>query len=704
MAELIHAQAALDSPSVSNSTTLTTRLTLSSTDLSNAGFENDDEAIVIVWGCYHQANIATDQQWRLLYNGASLHGTTPFLASANFVNGGRTAAAMFRVDLGTLANFELQNARVNTSANVTIERARIIVLKAMDTDDGLGEEGVDWWWNESTTGVAHTTTYSGTNRAAITWTPASSTEDWLILCSDHIAIDSASVNCEGRVFLDGTTLVAGDYSEEGETTSEEWCHLFAGIMENLSTSSHTIAYQSRDDTATAANDHRRSALLLIRAGRWPDLKWDTPADNGLAADTNEIVANVTASLSEAQDALIIGSSRIDVGAADEQSWMWMEDNGTPIEPNLDGSSGTDSKGQAPAFDATDEMQQTWVGISARASGAQDLEMWVRCSSATPGNQEEIVLVLWGLELGAAAGTTVTASAFTVAASLPAAGVAAGANITATAISVPITLPQPTIHAAALVTPSAIGVPLSLPTAGVSVAPVIPASAIDVPLTLPAVSIVAESIIEALSINAVLSLPQPTITQDAIAAASAFTVPITLPAAGVQIPALIAASAFTVLTSIPVATISIPATATPAVIGIATSFPVPGIQAGSVVTPAAIVVNIAVPTPSIFAGVLAIIAQAFGQFQRFGSGRLHLSRVGRGGRRGFRVVEEGWERVSDVFVFDQHDEGLANATETMEAVAAAWAAHAGSSAATLTAEIHAALDALGYRRPDGTRLV
>lgn len=401
MAEVIHAQAVLDSPDVSNSASLATRLTLSAASLSSAGFVNSDEAIVFVFGAYHQANIATDQGWRLLYNGSTISNSTadPYLASANFVNGGRTSAYMTRINLSTLADFELQNVRVGTSANVTIQRARIIVLKASD----LGTEDVDWFWDKSTTDTTHTATYSGTDRATITWTPASGTEDWLVIGSDHIALNDVANNAEGRLFLDGTTLVAGDYSEEAEVAAEEWPHLMVGIMEDLSTSSHTITYESRDDAITTANHCRESAILLVRAGKFPDLKWDTPADNAFVADTNEIIANITASLSEAQDALIFGSMRCDVGTADEMSWMWMEDNGTPIEPNLDGSAGSDNAGSAPSFDATDENQLTWAGISARSSGAQDLEMWGRCSSATPGNAEEITLVLWGLELGIAAG-------------------------------------------------------------------------------------------------------------------------------------------------------------------------------------------------------------------------------------------------------------------------------------------------------------
>jgi hypothetical protein len=266
MPEVIHAQASINSADVTNNAAFTTRLTLSAASLAAAGFGNGDEVIVIYWGCYNQSNVATSQSWRAQYNGATIGPTVaPVLFSANFADNGRTSAWMTRMNLATLADFTLQTLRAGTSANTTIEKARIIVLKAAD----LGVENVDWFWNKSTTNVAHTTTYSGTSRASITWTPSVATEDWLVLFSDNINIDSTTVRTEGRVLLDGATLVAGDYAEEGEDLSEVWAHFGAGIMENLSVASHTIAYQSRDDVATAANDHLESSLLLIRAGKFP---------------------------------------------------------------------------------------------------------------------------------------------------------------------------------------------------------------------------------------------------------------------------------------------------------------------------------------------------------------------------------------------------------------------------------------------------
>lgn len=404
MAEVVHAQAAIDTPVAANSTTLTTRLTLAAATLTGAGFQANDDVIVLFFGIFHEANTGTQQNWRLQYAGATITNSVanPQLDSSSFgANNGESQGYMTRVNLGgSIGDFTLQNQRAGTSANVTIEKARIIVLRCAD----LGTENVDWFWNKSTTNVAHTTTYSGTSRASITWTPASATEDWLVLCSDHIAIDSTSVNAEGRVLLDGATLVAGDYSEEGEATSEEMTHLVLGIIENLSVASHTIAYQSRDDTATAANDHRESALLLIRAGKFPDLFWHTPADNSLVDDVSEEIASISASLSEAQDAIVIASTRIDIGAADQATWFWVAQNGTPAAPVA--NVGSDSRANGQSSDATDENQLNWMGVLALSGGAQDLELWINTTGSTSPNAEEITFVCWGLELGGVAPTPI----------------------------------------------------------------------------------------------------------------------------------------------------------------------------------------------------------------------------------------------------------------------------------------------------------
>lgn len=96
-----------------------------------------------------------------------------------------------------------------------------------------------------------------------------------------------------------------------------------------------------------------------------------------------------------------------------------------------------------------------------------------------------------------------------------------------------------------------------------------------------------------------------------------------------------------------------------------------------------------------------MSRSHAQFQRK-DGRLHLARIGRATRRGFPGTE--WERVSDVFCYDEDDADTSLGIEdAMTAAADAWATHSGASVATLRTAIHEALDAAGFRAHDGTVL-
>ena len=96
----------------------------------------------------------------------------------------------------------------------------------------------------------------------------------------------------------------------------------------------------------------------------------------------------------------------------------------------------------------------------------------------------------------------------------------------------------------------------------------------------------------------------------------------------------------------------------------------------------------------------IIARSFGQFQRL-NGRLTISPVRRSIHLGWRP-SEGWEQVSDVFIFDQmNNDG--SRTVAMSSVAAAWAANSGASAAILKTAINTALHFAGFRGVSGATL-
>lgn len=416
MAQAVHAVAELDTASVSNSTTLTTRLTLAAATLTGAGFVANDEVIVFIWFLGASTNAGTEQAWRVQYAGSTI---TPannpdydYGVTGNPTTGpSRHGAWVARVNLGgSVGDFTLQNQRVGTSANLSLEKARIAVIRLSD----FGTENVDWFWNKSTTDVVHTNAYSATNRAAVTWTPGS-VEDWVVFWGIAGIIDNTSDNYEARLMLDGG-LRKGDFSQEGESTTEEWVTVGMDFLDDLTTSSHTLAVESRDDAVTTANDHDESFIFVFKKSKWADLYIDTPADANVNADADVQIATITNTLTTGQDLLIFGQCKVVVNSplgAGYIAWMWVEDGTTTIDPNTDWDSDTSTTNGAGikvvnqnTYDTTDELWIYWQGEFLSDSGTMNYDLYLRTWGENNNNPaSNRMFLVWGMEKAAAAAAT-----------------------------------------------------------------------------------------------------------------------------------------------------------------------------------------------------------------------------------------------------------------------------------------------------------
>lgn len=599
MAEVVHAVAAIDSAVNMNSTSFATRLTISSSDLSTAGFSTGEDVIVLFWAILSQANLATEQVWQLTYNGSAItNGTaSPRLDCPSFANTGQNVGWMARVNLGgSLGDFDFDNQRQGTSANVTVQKARMVIIRCAD----LGTENVDWFWNESTTNVAHTTTYSGTNRASITWTPASSTEDWVAFAATHIAIDSTSVNAEARLLLDGTTLVAGDWSIEGESNNEELASWMFGVMENLATSSHTITVETRDD-GTAANDHRQSNILLLRAGRFPDMFWHVNSNVSTSPDTRTQVATVTSSLSGNQDALIAVNLHHDIVATENDCWVDVEIADSTITPNTapNGTFDNFTLCAGIARDGTDELNVMWMDVEALSSGAQNIDANASATDNTTAIEPR--LLVWGFLLASSATpATATPGAISAALALPA-GSAKGAAKTTPAVTVgALTVPAASVQGVGKTLPSVVSAGLAVPAVSARGGSVTAPSVVDAALTVPSVTAFDSGAAGAAA--------------PAVTATSA-----TIPAVTVSGAASVSPSALTVSLTIPAVSLTYGTVSTPAVLDVTLTLPQVSVigSGAATVTPDQIAAALALPqaTPvstasvslSMLAAVLAMPA-------------------------------------------------------------------------------------------------
>jgi hypothetical protein len=386
MANATYLHARITTQQSQNTTTLTTKQTVSSSDLSTAGFANNDEVLVI-W--YFKVSHSTTNETRvdLTYNTATImSGTTTRL---DLGAAGRERAFMFmeRVSLGTLAAFEVKLAD-STTTSAYLEKSELFIVKLAD----FGVENTDWFWNKNTTVTQNTTTYSGTNRAAITWTPPS-VEDWIYFAYAHHAIDSASVNAEGRVVLDGA-LHSGDWSIEGESTTEEIPVTWFAVLSSLAASEHTLSMETRDDTTTAANDHRESAIFLFRKNKWSDIYTNIAGTVAVANGSDVQVATITNTLTVSQPLIIWGQGNMNLDTVDTQAYMWIRQGGsTVIDPLGNTATGLAS---GYAYDATDEVPLSVFGYISSESGAQDIDLFASQTNTASRNLLGTGLLVWGM--------------------------------------------------------------------------------------------------------------------------------------------------------------------------------------------------------------------------------------------------------------------------------------------------------------------
>lgn len=401
--EAVHYHERVTTRQQNNTTSHTTAMTASAAELTAAGFAANDEVLILVWAMFADSS-TYEVEWQVTYNGTDI---TSSVAEPWFDFGAagreRSASWMGRQNLGTtIQDIDLDFRSNNTLAYAYLEKAEIFVVRLSD----FGTENTDWFWNKSTTNVVHTTTYSATNRAAVTWTP-SAVEDWVAFGYIHVAVDNTNYGPEAELMLDGA-LVAGDFTEEGESSTEEHTWLLFDYVSSLSTDSHTYDIRSRDrPTPTTYNDHRESAIFVFRKAVWSDIFVHEPATVSVANATDVQAATITNSLSTAQNAIMWGEGELNIDVISKNVYLWIRQGGsTTIDPVIDDSTGLSN---AWSYDATDELHATVLAYKSLSSGTQDLDLFVYHDGGSTENFLYPKFIVWGMNQGAAAVVSVSVS-------------------------------------------------------------------------------------------------------------------------------------------------------------------------------------------------------------------------------------------------------------------------------------------------------
>ena len=392
-AEAVHYHERITTQQSRSVNTMATVMTVSAAELTSAGFQANDDVLILFFGVFAVAS-TNEVEWELTYGGAGSVITNAAEPRIDPGAGGieRAVSWMGRVNLGgTINDIDLDWLTGTNGTNVFLEKAEIVVIRLSD----FGVENTDWFWDKSTTAVANTTTYSSTNRASVTIDLTSQpVEDWVAFAFVQTAMDAVNINSEVRLMLDGS-LVAGDWSEEGESATEELVRVFFDLAPSVSAASHTWSIETRDDTATAANDHRESALLVFRRAKWPDLYVHEPGTVSVANATDVQAATITDSFSTGQDALIFGQGELNIDTLSQNTFMWVRQGGSTIlEPVIDDGSALSNQ---RSYDATDELHTHILSFATLTSGAQDLDLFVHHTGGATENMVLTKFIVWGME-------------------------------------------------------------------------------------------------------------------------------------------------------------------------------------------------------------------------------------------------------------------------------------------------------------------
>ena len=249
-------------------------------------------------------------------------------------------------------------------------RADTIVIFAMRLDEDL-VENQDWYFNENTALTEHTTFFQ--NFASITMN-AGTGEDWLIIANPTYVVDSTGVSAEYQIDRDGN--LAPLFRQEGKDTTEELTWLLSRVY-GLAVGPHTFTVQGRDDTPTAANDHRSSRIFVLNLTKFKDYSSFWNEGENSTTTSFSTVGSVALTPQVQSDFLVMGFMTADVAGAGRDAYMQLQANSVTIP------TGSDLQTTSRSMDTTDENPGGQIAIVNLPASLQTIDMNARGSTTFP---------------------------------------------------------------------------------------------------------------------------------------------------------------------------------------------------------------------------------------------------------------------------------------------------------------------------------
>lgn len=300
------------------------------TDISGAAIASGNfivgrKYLIVVTSQFGVTNPAGNAATRVL------HGSTAFDESESVIDtvGGSELYIYGWFTIWTAVDSEgikLQHKVINAGEVV---KSDTITIHAIELSEEL-EEDVDWFFDESIADTALTTSWSSSNNATKTFTPAGSS-NWLVLCRGRIIISTIDNQSETRLERSGESSSTTPLrSREGEDATNDSILQSMLRVFPLTAVSNTFTSQSRNDAATA-NTRKSSAIFCLNLSKFADKESAytdgaitlSAADYGAEVQTLSITPTATGDFWTLGDATLYGPAsrelkmRMQIGNVDQ---------------------------------------------------------------------------------------------------------------------------------------------------------------------------------------------------------------------------------------------------------------------------------------------------------------------------------------------------------------------------------------------------
>jgi len=368
--------------------------------MDKADFTSDAKYLIIVKAMVSIDSLATNLGVRVA------HGTTPtvFDRSSQRMESGLATTFYpyfwFTVfdQPTTTEDIIIQMKTFGTGETVLLDQIEMLAINLDDLDTD------DWRFNQSTTSVENPDpTPEATNRAAITWTPAS-TENWMLLWGAEISVNRLDIQHNQGLWVD--TVQKQYMSAEGEDAAE--VRVYGGLVATqLDNTEHTLEVRTGNESTGGSHDfHEGSAIFALRLPAFEDSEIfaydDTEID---ASQALTEVANIDITPTTTGSFVVIASAVWDTSSVTPQiTTAQMTDAGTVFP------TGDDTLASIiDPWEVEDEIVFTLMGIQTlQALASEDLDFDVRTPVAqTLARIEDRSMVTFSLELAGGGGASPT---------------------------------------------------------------------------------------------------------------------------------------------------------------------------------------------------------------------------------------------------------------------------------------------------------